>query len=108
VRLGTRADPVLGVEMASTGEVACFGKDKYEAYIKALLSTAFKLPKKNILLSIGSFKEKQEIVPAVRKLQTMGYKVCRLALPSYPRRSAALTGPTGHVSCLRRPAPPTF
>ena len=69
------ADPVLGVEMASTGEVACFGKDKYEAYVKALISTAFKLPKKNILLSIGSFKEKQEITPAVRKLQAMGYKL---------------------------------
>jgi len=67
--------PVLGVEMASTGEVACFGKDKYEAYIKALLSTAFKLPKKNILLAIGSFKEKQEITPAVRKLHSLGYKV---------------------------------
>jgi len=47
------ADPILGVEMASTGEVACFGKDKYEAYLKALLATAFSLPKKNILLSIG-------------------------------------------------------
>ncbi len=46
----------LGVEMASTGEVACFGEDRYEAYLKAMLSTGFKLPKKNILLSIGSFK----------------------------------------------------
>ncbi len=46
----------LGVEMASTGEVACFGEDKYEAYLKAMLSTGFKLPEKNILLSIGSFK----------------------------------------------------
>ncbi|KAI7105236.1 hypothetical protein KC352_g37155, partial [Hortaea werneckii] len=50
------ADPVMGVEMASTGEVACFGRTKYEAYIKGLVSTGFKLPKKNILLSIGSFK----------------------------------------------------
>ena len=57
------ADPVLGVEMASTGEVACFGRTKYEAYIKALLSTGFKLPKKNILLSIGSFKDKLEMLP---------------------------------------------
>ncbi|KAK8010386.1 aspartate carbamoyltransferase catalytic subunit [Apiospora arundinis] len=43
------ADPVLGVEMASTGEVASFGMDKYEAYLKALMSTGFKIPKKNIL-----------------------------------------------------------
>lgn len=68
------ADPVLGVEMASTGEVACFGKDKYEAYIKALISTGFKLPKKNILLSIGSFKDKMEMLPSIRKLHQLGYK----------------------------------
>jgi carbamoyl-phosphate synthase/aspartate carbamoyltransferase len=69
------ADPVLGVEMASTGEVACFGVDKYEAYIKALISTGFKLPNRNILLSIGSFKDKKEMLPSVMKLQRMGYKL---------------------------------
>jgi carbamoyl-phosphate synthase/aspartate carbamoyltransferase len=52
----TGADPVLGVEMASTGEVACFGKSRPEAFLKALLGTGFKLPKQNIVLSIGSFK----------------------------------------------------
>ena len=50
------ADVLLGVEMASTGEVACFGATRFEAYIKALMSTGFSIPKKNILLSIGSFK----------------------------------------------------
>ncbi|KAG0048200.1 hypothetical protein BGZ83_006804 [Gryganskiella cystojenkinii] len=69
------ADPILGVEMASTGEVACFGKDKYEAYIKALVSTGFTLPKKNVLLSIGSFKEKQEMLPAVKRLRSLGYNL---------------------------------
>ncbi|KAK4155799.1 protein pyrABCN [Chaetomidium leptoderma] len=69
------ADPVLGVEMASTGEVASFGSDKYEAYLKALLSTGFKIPKNNILLSIGSYKDKEEILPSVKKLQEMGYKL---------------------------------
>ncbi|OAQ24569.1 aspartate carbamoyltransferase, partial [Linnemannia elongata AG-77] len=69
------ADPILGVEMASTGEVACFGKDKYEAYIKALVSTGFTLPKKNILLSIGSFKEKLEMLPAVKRLRALGYNL---------------------------------
>ncbi|KAK4544374.1 hypothetical protein LTR36_004265 [Oleoguttula mirabilis] len=69
------ADPVLGVEMASTGEVACFGRTKYEAYIKGLISTGFKLPKKNILLSIGSFKDKLEMLPSVEKLHKMGYKL---------------------------------
>ncbi|ORX60617.1 carbamoyl-phosphate synth [Hesseltinella vesiculosa] len=69
------ADPVLGVEMASTGEVACFGKDKYSAYLKALLATGFTLPKKNILLSIGSYKEKQEFLPSVKKLHELGYTI---------------------------------
>ncbi|KAK3318452.1 hypothetical protein B0H66DRAFT_557297 [Apodospora peruviana] len=69
------ADPVLGVEMASTGEVACFGSDKYEAYLKALLSTGFKIPKSNILLSIGSYKDKKEMLPSVAKLQKLGYKL---------------------------------
>ncbi|SGZ56718.1 CIC11C00000005549 [Sungouiella intermedia] len=69
------ADPILGVEMASTGEVATFGKNKYEAYLKSLISTGFKLPKKNILFSIGSYKEKQELLPAIKKLHEMGYKL---------------------------------
>ncbi|KAJ8658415.1 carbamoyl-phosphate synthase, large subunit [Lichtheimia ornata] len=69
------ADPVLGVEMASTGEVACFGKDKYSAYMKALLATGFSLPKKNILLSIGSYKEKLELLPSVEKLHQLGYNI---------------------------------
>uniref|UniRef100_A0A182FK14 ATP-grasp domain-containing protein n=1 Tax=Anopheles albimanus TaxID=7167 RepID=A0A182FK14_ANOAL len=50
------ADVMLGVEMASTGEVACFGDNRYEAYLKALMSTGFQIPKKSILLSIGSYK----------------------------------------------------
>jgi carbamoyl-phosphate synthase/aspartate carbamoyltransferase len=69
------ADPVLGVEMASTGEVACFGKDKYEAYVKALISTGIVLPKKNILFSVGSFKEKLEILPSVQKLSAAGFNI---------------------------------
>ena len=50
------ADVKLGVEMASTGEVACFGEDRYEAYLKAMLSTGFKMPEKSVLVSIGTFK----------------------------------------------------
>ena len=69
------ADPVTGVEMASTGEVACFGRTKYEAYVKGLLSTGFKLPKSRILLSIGSFKDKMEMLPSIDKLHKMGYKL---------------------------------
>ena len=69
------ADPVLGVEMASTGEVACFGKDKFEAYAKALISTGFKLPSKNILLSIGSGRLKKEMLPSIKKLHEHGYSL---------------------------------
>ncbi|OWB59021.1 hypothetical protein B5S28_g5143 [[Candida] boidinii] len=69
------ADPVLGVEMASTGEVACFGHNKYEAYLKSLISTGFQLPKKNILLSIGSYKEKQELLPSIQRLYELGYSL---------------------------------
>lgn len=69
------ADPVLGVEMASTGEVASFGRDKYEAYLKALLSTGFRLPKRNILFSIGSYKEKMEMLPSIQKLHRLGYNL---------------------------------
>ncbi|KZM24005.1 amino acid binding [Ascochyta rabiei] len=69
------ADPVLGVEMASTGEVACFGRDKYEAYLKGLIATGFRLPNKNILFSIGSFKDKLEMLPSIQNLHKMGYKL---------------------------------
>ena len=48
--------------MASTGEVACFGENRYEAYLKALMSTGFQIPKKAILLSIGSFKARSSVV----------------------------------------------
>uniref|UniRef100_A0A672I717 Carbamoyl-phosphate synthetase 2, aspartate transcarbamylase, and dihydroorotase n=1 Tax=Salarias fasciatus TaxID=181472 RepID=A0A672I717_SALFA len=66
------ADVVLGVEMTSTGEVACFGENRYEAYLKAMLSTGFKIPKKNILLSIGSYKVRNRAAPG-SALEAMGY-----------------------------------
>lgn len=50
------ADVTLGVEMSSTGEVACFGDNRYEAYLKAMMSTGFQIPQKSILISIGSYK----------------------------------------------------
>ncbi|XP_059222628.1 CAD protein [Stomoxys calcitrans] len=69
------ADVQLGVEMASTGEVACFGDNRYEAYLKGMMSTGFQIPKKAILLSIGSFKHKMELLPSIRDLAKMGYKL---------------------------------
>eukprot|EP00835_Amoeboradix_gromovi_P004660 NODE_376_length_9826_cov_0.285288.p1 type:complete len:2007 gc:universal NODE_376_length_9826_cov_0.285288:6312-292(-) len=67
------ADPTLGVEMASTGEVACFGTDKYEAYLKGLLAATFTLPRQNILLSIGSFNDKIELLPSIHLLNSLGF-----------------------------------
>ena len=69
------ADVLLGVEMMSTGEVACFGVDRFEAYLKALISTGYRLPKKNILLSIGSYKAKQELLGAIGTLKELGYEL---------------------------------
>jgi len=69
------ADPVLGVEMASTGEVACFGEDLYEAFLKSMISVGFELPKKGILFSVGGVESKAEILPAAKKFADMGFKL---------------------------------
>ena len=70
------ADPVSGVEMASTGEVACFGDDMYEAFLKAMISVGFKVPKKkNVLLSIGRTEDKAAFLESARKLKTLGFKI---------------------------------
>jgi carbamoyl-phosphate synthase large subunit len=69
------ADPVLGVEMASTGEVACFGKDVYEAFLKSLIAVGLKLPEKNILLSIGSTEDKASFLPAAKALSEQGFSL---------------------------------
>lgn len=71
----TGADVLLGVAMASTGEVACFGEDRYEAFYKATLSTGFKPPKKNILLSVGSYKAKCEMLSSVTLLKQLGFNL---------------------------------
>jgi carbamoyl-phosphate synthase large subunit len=60
------ADPLLGVEMASTGEVGCFGDDGHEALLHALLATGFRFPKKGVLLSLGPITEKYSFVDEAR------------------------------------------
>lgn len=67
------ADPVLGVDMASTGEVGCIGDDTQSAILKAMLSVGYRIPAKNILLSTGNTKQKSDMLPAVRLLQDRGY-----------------------------------
>ena len=72
-RLGG-ADPILGVEMASTGEVACFGSDVHEAFLKALVSTGFKIPEKRIALTVQKAML-EEIVHHVHTLTQLGFEV---------------------------------
>jgi len=67
------AFPQLGVEMGSTGEVACLGDDVYEALLKSLISTGFKLPKKNVLISVSGDKNRFRLLESVKLLKKMGY-----------------------------------
>ena len=68
------SDPVLGVEMSSTGEVGCVGEDFEEAFLKSLLSIGFKIPDKTILLSTGSLENKHDLLQETRMLYDMGFK----------------------------------
>ncbi len=70
-----KADPVLGVEMASTGEVACLGEDYYEAILKSMLSVGYKIPRKTILLSTGDSRSKVEMIKPAQLLQEKGYTI---------------------------------
>ncbi|GHV84851.1 carbamoyl-phosphate synthase (glutamine-hydrolyzing) [Spirochaetia bacterium] len=74
------ADPVSGVEMASTGEVACIGPDLNDAFLKALLSVGYRVPpefskRKRALLSTGPMEDKVEFLGSAKKLITMGYEI---------------------------------
>nr|MBD3623708.1 carbamoyl-phosphate synthase (glutamine-hydrolyzing) large subunit [Sunxiuqinia sp.] len=69
------ADPVLGVDMSSTGEVGCIGENFYEALLKAMLSVGYNFPKKNILISSGPARSKLEMLNSARMLVEKGYNV---------------------------------
>ena len=70
-----KADPVLGVDMASTGEVGCIGDDTSVAVLESMLSVGQRIPEKNILLSTGSAKQKAAMLDAAKLLQSKGYKL---------------------------------
>ena len=70
-----KADPVLGVDMSSTGEVGCIGEDSSTALLKSMLSVGHRIPAKNILLSTGPAKEKVEMLEAARLLKKHGYNL---------------------------------
>ncbi len=70
-----KADPVLGVDMSSTGEVGCIGENFYEAILKAMLSVGYTIPEKNILLSTGPMRSKVELINSCRMLAEKGYNL---------------------------------
>ncbi len=70
-----KADPVLGVDMSSTGEVGCLGDDSATALLKSMLSVGHRIPKKNILLSTGGAKQKAEMLSSAKLLTKHGYKL---------------------------------
>ena len=73
----TGADPILGVEMLSTGEAACLGENFADAFLKALLSVEFELPKDEsaVLITVGGERLKKEVVPLARTLRELGFKI---------------------------------
>ncbi|MBN1132462.1 MAG: carbamoyl-phosphate synthase (glutamine-hydrolyzing) large subunit [Bacteroidales bacterium] len=70
-----KADPVLGVDMSSTGEVGCIGDTYYEAILKSMLSVGYTIPRKSILLSTGGMRSKVELVNSCRMLLEKGYQL---------------------------------
>jgi len=78
-----KADPVLGVEMASTGEVGCIGENYYETLLKAMLSVGYKLPEKSILMSTGDARSKIELLQSAKMLTENGFTI-------YATRGSAL------------------
>lgn len=70
-----KADPVLSVEMASTGEVACFGKSIHEAFIKAIISTGFRIPKNSVLISIKGDENRFRCLEWIKRLKKLNFKI---------------------------------
>lgn len=68
-----KADPVLGVDMMSTGEVGCLGDDTNEAVLKSMLSVGYRIPERSVLLSTGGYKQKVDMLDAAQLLHNKGY-----------------------------------
>lgn len=71
----SKADPVLGVDMSSTGEVGCIGEDYHDAIMKAMLSVGYRIPKKNILISSGNIKSKVDLLSTCKLLQENKFQI---------------------------------
>ncbi len=70
-----KADPVLGVDMSSTGEVGCIGENYYDAVLQSMLAVGYTIPKKNILISSGPLRSKMELLASARMLRERGYNL---------------------------------
>jgi carbamoyl-phosphate synthase large subunit len=70
-----KADPILGVDMASTGEVGCIGENYYEAVLQSMLAVGYRIPQKNILISSGPARSKLELLESARMLKARGYNL---------------------------------
>ena len=100
------ADPILGVEMASTGEVACIGSDFEDAFLKAMISVGLKLPIRNVLLSTGTVESKAAFLKNTRELAATGvsfYGTHGTAAFMADQRRA---GDRGQLAARRTPPPP--
>lgn len=102
-----KADPVLGVDMVSTGEVGCIGNDTNDAILKSMLSVGYKVPKQNILLSTGTAKQKVDMLAAAELLHEKGYKLfatggthIMLAENNIPSTRVAWPGEEGYPQAL--------
>ncbi|WP_455496872.1 carbamoyl-phosphate synthase (glutamine-hydrolyzing) large subunit [Coprobacter sp.] len=102
-----KADPVLGVDMVSTGEVGCLGNDTNDAILKSMLSVGYKIPQQNILLSTGTAKQKVDMLAAAELLHKNGYKLfatggthTMLAENSIPSTRVAWPGEEGYPQAL--------
>ncbi len=99
------ADPVLSVEMASTGEVACFGENFEEAFLKAMISAGFRVPNKNILISIGKTKDKVSFIDSAKLLVEMGYSLYATTGTAEFLKEQGVSAKILHrVSCGKKPS----
>lgn len=112
-----KADPVLGVEMASTGEVGCIGEDYYEAILKSMLSVGYRIPdiSKGVMLSTGDTKSKALTLDAAKALQEKGYTVfatkgtatfleengVKARIVGWPDQDEAVSGYPNVINCIK-------
>ena len=102
-----KADPVLGVDMVSTGEVGCLGNDTNDAILKSMLSVGYKIPQQSILLTTGTAKQKVDMLAAAELLHKNGYKLfatggthSMLAENNIPSTRVAWPGEEGYPQAL--------